>query len=300
MSVKSGEDHDEYSLRLGDSLLESITRGLHSCDYGIVVLSPAFFSKQWTVNELAGLFALETKERKIILPIWHDVNREQVLAFNPILADRFAFPSTKPLDEIVFAIEAATWGGQRTREVGDPLRKEYAELESDLAIYDANEWLSHIVEGVMLVKQEVSHLLDVFLKRLDQVKGSMQIQVERRDQPVFNSAYFPAVSASGRFRVNIEIGYLNSTANATTRAKLVATLFAWPDDTPPQLAAGLGKKDELRQQVLAPRFTAKQEVQWINQDDQIIHTSEQVVEIALKLFKEEITARMANSQNQSY
>src|ERR1700740_307906 len=89
--------YDEYSLRLGDSLSKSIAKGLRSCDYGIVVLSPAFFSKQWTVNELEGFLALETKERTVLIPIWPTVTREDVLGFNPILADRMAIPSTKPL-----------------------------------------------------------------------------------------------------------------------------------------------------------------------------------------------------------
>jgi hypothetical protein len=88
--------YDDYSLRLGDSLSRSITKGLHSCDYGIVVLSPDFFSKKWPANELAGLFALETKERKVILPILHNVTVEDVQKCNPILADRKAIPSTKP------------------------------------------------------------------------------------------------------------------------------------------------------------------------------------------------------------
>lgn len=35
--------YDEYELKLGDNLLEKIDQGLASCDYGIVVLSKAFF-----------------------------------------------------------------------------------------------------------------------------------------------------------------------------------------------------------------------------------------------------------------
>lgn len=85
--------------------------------YGIVVVSPAFISKKWLANELAGLFALETKERKVILPIWHNVTHEQVLEFNTIFADRKAIPSTKPLEEMVFAIEFATGVTQRVKEI---------------------------------------------------------------------------------------------------------------------------------------------------------------------------------------
>ena len=58
---------DEYSLKVGDSIFESVSRGLRACDYGIVVLSPNFFLKKWTRAELDGLFALERVMHKIIL-----------------------------------------------------------------------------------------------------------------------------------------------------------------------------------------------------------------------------------------
>src|ERR1700730_1573769 len=82
--------YDEYALKPGDSLLEKISEGLRSCDRGIVVLSRHFFEKPWTQAELNGLFALETKERKILIPIWLDVTKKDVLNFSPILADRVA------------------------------------------------------------------------------------------------------------------------------------------------------------------------------------------------------------------
>jgi len=136
--------YDEYSLRLGDSLSKSIAKGLRSCDYGVVVISPAFISKQWPANELAGLFALETKERTVLLPIWHKVTRENVLKFSPILADRIAIPSTKPLGEIVFAIEFAAGISQRIKEASYPIAKirkglsinVYKSVKADLAMTD--------------------------------------------------------------------------------------------------------------------------------------------------------------------
>lgn len=57
--------YSEYELTLGDSLLQKIDQGLATCDYGIVVLSKAFFKKKWPPAELAGLFTRETKSRKI-------------------------------------------------------------------------------------------------------------------------------------------------------------------------------------------------------------------------------------------
>lgn len=55
------------------------------------------------------MVTLETTEKKIILPIWHEVNRQQVIVFSPILGDSVAITSELPLDEIVLAIEAVAW-----------------------------------------------------------------------------------------------------------------------------------------------------------------------------------------------
>ena len=90
-----------YELVPGDSLLRKIGAGLRECDYGIVVLSPAFFGKKWTQAELDGLFALEDTKRKIIIPIWKDLNEKQVAAFNPIIAGKLAISATQPAEQIV-------------------------------------------------------------------------------------------------------------------------------------------------------------------------------------------------------
>lgn len=50
--------YDEFSLKLGDSLRRSIELGLTKSHFGIVVLSLAFFSKEWPQKELDGLIAL--------------------------------------------------------------------------------------------------------------------------------------------------------------------------------------------------------------------------------------------------
>jgi len=82
--------YDEFSLTVGDSLRKSIDKGLANSQFGIVVLSPAFFDKQWTEYELNGLVAKEIEGGKVILPIWHKVSKDQVLQFSPTLADKLA------------------------------------------------------------------------------------------------------------------------------------------------------------------------------------------------------------------
>lgn len=51
--------YDEFSLKLGDSLRESVDKGLAGSRYGLVILSPNFFAKKWPQAELNGLFAIE-------------------------------------------------------------------------------------------------------------------------------------------------------------------------------------------------------------------------------------------------
>ena len=46
--------YDEFSLKLGDSIRQSLDRGLKQSRFGIVVLSKAFFDKQWPQYELDG------------------------------------------------------------------------------------------------------------------------------------------------------------------------------------------------------------------------------------------------------
>jgi hypothetical protein len=93
--------YDEFSLRIGDSLRRSIDSGLKNSRYGIVVLSEAFFSKEWPQRELDGLFAREVNGEKVILPIWHKISKNEVLKFSPIIADMLALnTSSFTIEEI--------------------------------------------------------------------------------------------------------------------------------------------------------------------------------------------------------
>ena len=63
------------------------------------MLSESFFAKKWIKYELNGLVALEMNGGKVILPIWHKVSKDEVLAFSPTLADKLGFPA-KQLYEV--------------------------------------------------------------------------------------------------------------------------------------------------------------------------------------------------------
>lgn len=87
--------YDETALELGDSLRRKIEEGLGSCSYGVVVLSNAFFRKNWPKKELDGLAVRENGGKKVILPIYHGITVKQVEEYSPILADRMATSSSK-------------------------------------------------------------------------------------------------------------------------------------------------------------------------------------------------------------
>ncbi|MFQ5927269.1 MAG: toll/interleukin-1 receptor domain-containing protein, partial [Terriglobia bacterium] len=49
--------YDDFVLNVGDSLREAIDRGLARSRFGVVVLSPSFFARDWPKKELDGLVA---------------------------------------------------------------------------------------------------------------------------------------------------------------------------------------------------------------------------------------------------
>lgn len=96
--------YDEFSLRPGDSLRRSIDRGLLECDFGIVVLSPNFFVKEWPQRELDALVTAEIAGTKRVLPIWHNVDAKLVASVSPMLADKVAFQSKMGAETIADAL----------------------------------------------------------------------------------------------------------------------------------------------------------------------------------------------------
>lgn len=83
--------YDEFTLKVGDSLRRNIDAGLATCRYGVVVVSRSFFAKNWPQYELDGLVTREMADgAKLILPVWHDVTKDEVIASSPTLADKVA------------------------------------------------------------------------------------------------------------------------------------------------------------------------------------------------------------------
>lgn len=108
--------YDELQLRVGDSLRRSIDKGLANSRFGVVVLSSAFFAKNWPQYELDGMVAREVAGVKVILPIWHRVTKDEVLRFSPTLADKVALNSSlKSIGEIAADLAAVALDGKGSR-----------------------------------------------------------------------------------------------------------------------------------------------------------------------------------------
>jgi len=82
--------YDEFELHIGDSLRRKIDSGIARSRFGIVVLSRSFFAKNWAQYELDGLVTMAVSGKQILLPIWHNITKDEVITHSPSLADKVA------------------------------------------------------------------------------------------------------------------------------------------------------------------------------------------------------------------
>lgn len=80
--------YDKFELRIGDSLRRKIDIGLSKSRFGIVVLSHNFIKKGWTNYELDGIITKANTGEQVVLPIWHNITKKEVIDFSPSLSGR--------------------------------------------------------------------------------------------------------------------------------------------------------------------------------------------------------------------
>ncbi len=92
---------DEFRLQVGDGLRKNIESGLRSSRYGIVILSPSFFSKSWPQREFDALLAAEMRlGDKVILPLRHGVAIDEIGSAMPLLADRVCLDTSIGVERV--------------------------------------------------------------------------------------------------------------------------------------------------------------------------------------------------------
>ncbi len=144
--------YDDFTLTVGDSLRRAIDKGLKNSRFGIVVLSKHFFQKEWPQKELDGLVTKERQGTKVILPVWLDVEYEDVANYSPLLADRVAAKARDGLDRVVAALSEAMGGKvARTKPTPTQRQRKYIEVtENDDRIKSDGvlwEWETYFAEG---------------------------------------------------------------------------------------------------------------------------------------------------------
>jgi hypothetical protein len=160
--------YDEFSPSLGDSLREKIDHGLVKSRFGIVILSPNFFAKEWPKKELDALVGREVQsKKKIILPIWHNVDHKTVSKFSPLLADKIAASTSKGLDTVLEAVIKAISGDIERSKFFD---EKLVNLEFKITFSSKLDQLVNLLEGGGYNKQ-IEDLVDIiimqFKERID-------------------------------------------------------------------------------------------------------------------------------------
>lgn len=103
--------YDEFELKIGDSLRRKIDKGLATSRFGVIVMSKVFFQKGWANYELDGLVTRSVTGEQVLLPVWHNVTKQEVIDYSPSLADKLArSTSTHTIEEIAKEIAEVVRG----------------------------------------------------------------------------------------------------------------------------------------------------------------------------------------------
>lgn len=112
--------YDEFELRIGDSLRRKIDSGIARTRFGVVVLSKPFFAKSWPQYELDGLVTMAVSGKQVLLPLWHNISKDEVIGASPSLADKVALRTADyAIDEIAQEIASVVSGEVVAAETND-------------------------------------------------------------------------------------------------------------------------------------------------------------------------------------
>lgn len=272
--------YDDYELTLGDSLPEKIDDGLKRCDFGIVVLSKAFFAKKkWGRKELDGLIALEVKRGKIILPVLKGVTHDDVEKYSPMLASKVAVSDSEGLPKVIEKIQLAVGVSNRQRELTalDKAARSVEVLRQSIEEHQRVERLSRSDEGAELVKSSIDTIWETIQRVLYvDPNSSAKFRCVRK---VWNVMYVATVRG---MNLNLYVAnfYLNSVVDTSLEVKIFRVV---EDNT-------LGPRSDPITQLqteFQPTFR-RDEVVWLNPDKTATHTSEGLAAHLIKVFTEQI------------
>lgn len=175
--------YDDYELKIGDRLRGKIETGLSQSRYGLVVISPNFFKKDWTKKELEGLTAKEHGGTQVILPIWHNVDAEYVRDKAPMLSGIVAVTTDKGIGHIVREVRRAIEPSKPPRKPRQTMKESTRnELERRIRYLQS-------VSGTVFLGQmremEFAQLKTMFQDVLDAI-AFFELEDIGDNKPVFN------------------------------------------------------------------------------------------------------------------
>jgi hypothetical protein len=274
--------YDEYELTLGDSLLRRINAGLASCDYGVVVLSDSFFKKKWPQAELDGLFSLEHPSRKVILPIWKDIDEAGVKAYSPILAGRLAVRASDGIDRVVESIKRAVGLTERVREFSqfDALALRMKKLDLSLKAKKAADAKLWTVEGVHEIEAESDKVFALLRSHFERVAAEAG-QLKFGFHPDGRN-----FEIRGPFRIRLRMRLNAYAVNSATDARLECIFYQFTEG---DYADEHRKPHRLHERSFRPYFGDEGQAVWTspNSTEQLM-TSEQVAVLLAERFIEYI------------
>ena len=115
-AIQSNEHNKKINM-----LREKIDEGLAQSQFGAVILSHNFFSKDWPKSEIDGLYAREIGGDKIILPVWHNISFEEIKGYLPLLAGKLAASTREGLSKVRTQILSAIHKVGRKESIGKPI-----------------------------------------------------------------------------------------------------------------------------------------------------------------------------------
>jgi hypothetical protein len=281
--------YDEYQLKMGDSLLQKITEGLHSCDYGVVVLSAQFFSKRWPKTELDGLFALEATERKVILPIWKGVSEKEVREFSPILAGRLGVSSDRGLDNVILEIKVAVGLVDRYKDLQQTAYKsKFALLNADIEHRIAEETRGSTADGV---QQVVTVARDIIVEARQRSNDLI------RDINAFHLSMLgdarkvsqDSLTVAGPRRISMHLSYYAEYTNSVRHFRFTVGFFR--NKTVFDADSEFETIDEMR---FTPRFDRELKVYWEHPSKRF-STGGALLDYAFERFADLLTEELQNS-----
>jgi len=164
---------DSENIQLGDSIRRKIDTGLSRSRYGLVIISPDYIKKKWTLAELDAIFGKESVYSKVVLPIAHEMDHNQIQGSLPLLSGKLFVNSNLGIIKVADAIENAI---EHNSTIGGLYKLGYVEFDISPEIcsigvsfhkmkgkysYDMDQNLKiakHVSDGVVEIMAELTGL----------------------------------------------------------------------------------------------------------------------------------------------